>query len=89
MHHCTSTLTHVFGGLTELRRYAADVPPTAVGACAIDVHRWRMGHRCMLQVERQTPHNPLSVPFNLEQGACISKPFSYAGEPDVDRMRTQ
>ena len=23
----------MFGVLTELRRYAADVPPTAVGAC--------------------------------------------------------
>ena len=48
---------------------------------AIDVHRWRTGHRCMLQVERHTPHNPLSVPFNLEHASP-----SRSHMPDVDRM---
>ena len=43
----------MFGVLTELRRYAADVPPTAVGVACDRRPPFSVGERarCMLQVE--------------------------------------
>ena len=62
---------------------AVDVALFTSMRIAIDVHHWRMGHRCMLQVERCTQHNPLSAPFNLEHAFP-----SRSHVPDVDSMRT-
>ena len=68
-------------------RRRAPVPPTAVGADAIDVHLEEWAIRCMLQVERCTQHNPVSAPIST-----WSMHFQNAEAlhimPDVDRMRT-
>ena len=44
-----------------LRRYDADVPPTAPSVLAIDVRRVRTGHNYALLSNPGTHHNPLSA----------------------------
>ena len=76
----------MFGVLTELRRYAAGVPPAAVGGMrsipAIFANGLEM---CVGKLHGRTPHSLQPTEYAREVCTHNSKPFANGTGPGIDR----